>query len=112
MKIVCYSLEEFLINLEDCDAFLGIVFVNRILSPVEGQGREATSLEANFQATTLIRFSDKSEALLECGEMCGMDRHTADGELEGTERMAVLYDRLKKFCDSKGITIKPGLLDI
>lgn len=112
MKISCYSLEEFLANLEDSAAFLGIVFVNRTLSPVEGQGRNATSFEANFQATTLIRFPDGSEALLECGEICGMDRKTADGGNEGSERIAVLYDRLKKFCDSNSITIKPGLLDI
>jgi hypothetical protein len=114
MRITCVVVEDFLENLKDRNIYQKIVYVNRTLIPVEGSinTRNATSLEANFQVSSLIELDDGGLALVICEEECGMDRRTADGGSDGSDRMRELFFIISNYCDANGLVVKPGILDM
>jgi hypothetical protein len=110
MIIRCQSVDDFLANLEGVKVYRGTIHVNRTRDPVNGPKHLATSFDVYFQATTILDFED-GQALLECGEMCGTDRETEDGDMEGTARQNELFTLVYDFCVGNGLEIKPGFID-
>ncbi len=114
MRIQCNNVSEFITNLEGQKVHQNVVFVNRTKhSLTEQPVREATSVEVILQLSAVIQYpGEDGDALVESGESCGIDRHTADGELEGSERYNILLRGLEAVCKERGLTIKPGILGV
>lgn len=113
MRIKCDDVGAFLENLKDEKIHRDMVYVNLNRVPLgEGPPRKATSFDVYFQASAVIEFDkDEGQAIVECGEHCGVDRETSDGGIEGTNKAMELMNMIQTFCRQLGLTIKPGLLD-
>lgn len=114
MRIQCDTVEDFITNLTGAVVLSRTIFVNNAKQSLNDTGsvREATSVEVGIQVSAVIQFDEEGEALVECGETCGIDRLTADGSLAGTERFDFLMRGLQSFCSSNGLSIRPGILGI
>jgi len=112
MRIKCYSVESFLSNLIDQNVFQKTVFVNRSCVPLGNNPRDSVSFDINIQASAVIEYDDGGQALVECGEFCGVDRHTGDGDDGGTRKQIELYEALVNFCSQRDLVVKPGVLDM
>lgn len=111
MIIRCQSLGDFLKNIESGKVFRNTVYMNRTRDPVNGPKNLATSFDVYFQASAVLDFGEDGLAFLECGELCGIDRETADGNMEGTERQKDLTRELELFCEGNGLSLLPGVID-
>jgi len=112
MQVECHSIVDFLANLQGEKIHRKTVFVNRTeISLTDKFARESSSVEVIIQASAIIQFAD-GDSLVMCGELCGIDRKTGDGGLEGTPRFEKLLERLEMFCIDNGLTVKPGILGI
>jgi len=111
MRITTTTIDDFIANLEDANVFRNVVYYERSSRPLNGKTkRDATSFDVFYQTSAVLDFTD-GQALLVCGVNCGTDRHTSDGELEGTEESNRLHEQLKSCCESKGLRLLPGVLD-
>ena len=111
MRIKCSSVEDFIKNLSEGSVFRNAVYEDCNSRPLNGDKHKATSFEIHYSVSTVLLFEDGGQALLECGEVCGIDRHTADGSLDGTVVQQQLQAILKEFCSSKNIRVLPGIID-
>jgi len=114
MRIECHSIEDFLENLRDQTVFQKTVYINKTARSLTDEPvRKSTSVEVIIQASAVIQYDGgEGDALVECGESCGVDRTTGDGDLEGTNTFVILNGQIETFCDQNGLTIKPGILGI
>ncbi len=113
MRITCHSVADFLVVLEGEKVYQKTIYVNKTKRPLNGNTpRDATSFEVVFQASAVIDYSDGGQALVECGEICGIDRESDGGEWDGSEAEASLRDSIQKFCKEQNLTMKPGILDM
>lgn len=106
MRISCFTVDDFILNLKSASVRNGVVYVNRIAEPLNGSKKDATSFDVVFQASAVINEED----IIDCGEYCGVDRYAADGDAEGTSRLELLYDLLCQFCQDNGLTVRPGVI--
>lgn len=112
MKIRCRDLESFLKNLEDGHVHRDTVHVDCYEVPLNGTKYNAVSFQICFAAYAVLIFDNESEALLEVDEECGVDRRTVeDVEMEGSRYQADCLERLRVFCNERGLSIKPGILE-
>lgn len=116
MKISCRTIEEFLTNMpeEAAGLYRGVVYYNRERRPIRGEnysGGEDTSFEVGYQVSAVLNYVDGNQALLEAGEMCGIDRETADGDSGGTDRMNVLHCMVTDYCKARSMKTMPGIID-
>lgn len=112
MIIKCANLDDFITNLVMATPYNGTVYVNRTRTPMGiDNPRKATSFECWFQASTILVFEDGGQALLVCGEHCGIDRKTADASTEGTEEQTRLSEKLLKVCEERSVRLMPGSID-
>ena len=114
MRIECHSISDFLINLDTYPVFNRTIYYNRtIRSLTKDSVRESTSVEIGIQATAVVTYEmEEAQALIECGETCGVDRRTADGRCEGTEVFDNRMEELRAFCQRRGLKLCPGVLGI
>jgi len=114
MRIQCNRVGDFIANLTGQSIHRKTVFINVTKrSLTEQPVREATSVEVFLQLSAVIQYpGDDGDALVESGESCGVDRSTADGELDGSRCCDEQCHLLEQFCDQAGLTIKPGILGI
>jgi hypothetical protein len=106
-------LGDFLANLDGAKVYRSVVHYDRTRVPMgDKHQRDATSFEIFFNASAVLEFDDEGQALLQCGEHCGIDRLTADGGTDGTDRQLVLMERLGEFCNGRSLNLKPGLIDM
>lgn len=114
MKIICYTIEDFLTNLKGGDfrVHRGVVHYNRTSRPMGNcSPKDATSFEVFYQVSAILQFEDGSDSLLEAGELCGIDRTTGDGGPEGTDRQKTLHATVLEFCLFKDLRPMPGVID-
>ena len=112
MRIKCDSVEAFKENMT-ATVHRNTVHVNRsLVSRTTDPVTLSHSVEVMFQASAVVQYDDGSEALVECGVSCGVDLRTADGDDEGSRRWDELYNDIVGFCSDRGLTVKPGVLDI
>ena len=113
MRIECTGLEAFLLNLDGQDVYTKAVHVDRSLRPLNGRTpAEATSHEVIFQASAIVDYEDGGQCLVQCGEICGVDRATDGGVTEGTGAWTRLYNHLSQFCKDRGWRLLPGVIGI
>lgn len=112
MRIQCASLDDFLENLKDVAVHRNVVYVNRTKRFMGNTKTSSNSYEVFFAASAVLVFGDSTEALLEYGETCGVDRGPKDGGPEGTIKQTELYAALSAFCDDRKLMIKPGIIDM
>ncbi len=114
MKIVCNSIEDFLENLQTADAVhRKTVHYNRTSRPAgTSDRRSATSFELFYQVSAVMEFGDGTQALLEAGVNCGIDRKTADGGDDGTVEQKRLHELICDYCSAHGLKAMPGIIDV
>ena len=110
MKIVCSSLDDFLVHLDRGEVYDSTVYLERSRVPINGTSRSATSYEVYFQAAAILNIGE-GQALLELGLCCGIDRETSDGGKEGSEEQEHRKRRLQKYCTDNRLLLLPGKLD-
>lgn len=113
MQIKCSNLDDFITNLRSAaSVYNGVVYVNRTRTPLGVDNpRKATSFECWFQATAILVFDDGGQALLVCGENCGIDRRTSDASTEGSDGQARLTQVLCEACEERHLRVLPGVID-
>lgn len=109
MRIRCESLDDFLANLDGTTVHRNTIHVNRTKRAIN---QDKATLEVTFQASAVLTFQDETEALLECGINCGINRVTANGSTAGTDMQESLYAQLSEYCQARELTIKPGMIDM
>ena len=122
MRVICNSLDDFIENLEkepSENIFRKTVYISRTVNPVDGNKLEAAKFSVNFQASAIVNLFEDDLAetqygqyLLEFGEDCGFDYHDADPETKGSKHCEDLKKRLECCCFSRGLRIRPGILDM
>jgi len=111
MKITTGSVADFLANLEAGTVWQGRIHYERSSRPMNGKSkRDATSFEVYYQLSTVLNIED-GQALVVCGVDCGIDRHTADGEMEGTEQQMRMHEQVEEWCNVHSVRLLPGVLD-
>ena len=111
MRITTHDIGDFLANMEQQTVYGKTVYVDRTVEPLNGTKKDATSWDVVLHATAVLDYEDGGQALLECGIDCGIDRDS-DGETEGTDYLNGLKDAIVDFCNSNGLTVKPGVVDM
>jgi hypothetical protein len=113
MRITTSSVENFLSNVGVADSvFNNVIYTERSRRHLNGKTpRDATSFQVFFQLSAVLNFADGGQALLVCGIDCGVDRTTADGDLEGTARLKELEEQVVGFCTENKLRLLPGVLD-
>jgi hypothetical protein len=109
MLIQTHSLEDFIENLDSAEVYLRQVFVDvtRVAATAD---RHCSSWEIHFQASVVLIFDGSSDAGLQCGINCGVDRTSKPVSMEGSIEANRLRDLLSEHCSLKGLTVKPGIL--
>lgn len=113
MKITTTTVDSFLNNIASAESvFNDTVYIERSRRNLNGKNmREATSFQVFFQLSAVLIFSGGGQALLVCGVDCGVDRTTADGDMEGTARLKELEEQVIRFCTEHKLNLLPGVLD-
>jgi len=73
---------------------------------------EATSWSIVIQISAVLEYDSGGEALVECGESCGIDRLSQPVSTEGPDQLKKYTDRLREFCKARNLLVKPGLLEL
>lgn len=115
MRITCTSIDDFITNLKSGTIWENRVYYERSRRVLNGKTmRDATSFQVFYQTSAVLEVGG-GQALLVCGVDCGIDRTTADGDLEGTIEQDFLHRKLEKYCsdNERGVRIAlmPGVLD-
>jgi len=116
MKVNCGSLTDFLANLQglsDNEIFRKTVWVQVDFVPLDGKTPgESARTKVEFMAVALADHS-QGQYLIEFGLDCGVDyREGGEPELNGTKRADLEEGNLEVYCEERGLTLLPGLLDV
>jgi hypothetical protein len=109
MRITCTLLSDFLENIQAANVYQMIVYVDKTSGFLND---ECTSVEVGIRASAVLQYDDGGQALLEVAETCGIDRHTADGGLDGTKMQTEMMNMLYQKCETLGLRVRPGTLDL
>lgn len=106
MKISCFTLDDFLKNLDEGQVHRSVVHAGRVLS------KEGISTSVVLQCSAIVTYPDETHALVECGVFCGTDVHASDGTNEGSERFDDLHSELVEYAEKRGYRVLPGIIDM
>ena len=115
MRVVCNSIDEFLLDLETHNN--GCLHQNAIRcsvskNPVDGNKRDAVRFAVNIQFSAIIMNGPEDQYLLEAGEDCGFDYKDTTQEYIGTEEADRLKSKLESVCKRRGWVIRPGIIEL
>lgn len=111
MRITTTTVNDFLAVIEAGKVWQNRIHFERSRRPLNGKTKQdATSFEVVYQLSAVAEIGD-GQALVQCGVVCGVDRLTADGELEGTEELAKLHALVEGWCKASSALLLPGVLD-
>ena len=113
MRITTTTVDSFLANVSSAESvFNDVIYTERSRRHLNGKTpRDATSFQVLFQLSAVLNFTDGGQALLVCGIDCGVDRTTADGDMEGTARLKELEEQVIAFCTENKLKLLSGVLD-
>jgi hypothetical protein len=113
MRVTCERIEDFIFNLDaEPNIAQNVVRVTVSKRPMDGENkREASRFEVVLQASAVVNI-DEGQYLLELGEWCGIDYMDQEQEWKGSETADLKYDALRACCNRKGLTIRPGVIDL
>lgn len=111
MRIEVNSLDDFLENFKSAANVLGRrVYFRRHAVAINGtSNRNATSFDLYLQLTTVLIFTDESDALLACSHYCGVDRKTADDDGLAKMEYQKAKQQIELFCNAADCSLIPGL---
>lgn len=117
MRITTKNLTDFLANLAGRDVFADTVYVDCLEHALNGTSPQtASSWDVYFQVCAIVslqgRDGDIGQALVACGEYCGVYSTTRNGTSEGRDRYHERRVELTKYCDEHGLRVQPGQLEI
>lgn len=113
MRVSCFTLEDFLENLETTQAvFDDTVRFSIIRRPVDKEGRNALKFLVVAQASVVVQ-CETAEYILELGLDCGFDYNDSDPETPGSDRAKEIRSAIEFKLKSMGKTwvLKPGVID-
>ena len=64
-----------------------------------------------LQASSIIEYASGGQALVRVGVDCGINRKS-EGETEGSDEQAQGVRQIADFCDSNGLELLPGMIDL
>ena len=112
MRILCYTVDDFIKNIEGAKLYDSVVWSNITSNPLDDNKQKAVKFEVCYQASTVKKFEEGGECLVELGIDCGIDYHDSTQDFGGTEKAYQSRDLLKKFCDVNRLKLLPGILDM
>jgi hypothetical protein len=111
VRITTTTVNDFLANLEAGEVWEKRIYFERSSRPLNGRTKQdATSFEVHLQLSAVVAVGE-GQALLACGTVCGVDRLSGDGGLEGTTEQERLLELVKGWCGASGVRMLPGVLD-
>ena len=113
MKVICASVDDFLSNLSlagDGNVFNSAVWIDVSSAPTDKDGK-GTRTRVVIQAAAVVIMSDEREYLLVLGQFCGNDYHDSSQEFKGSLAAEESRKRIVLFCDSAGLTVRPGMVE-
>lgn len=113
MQISCHTVDEFLENItEDVTLVENTIWSSITKNPIDGNKRNASQFDVNFQASAVLVFKDGGESLLELGIDCGKDYHDTSQDYAGTEEAEEHKGLIQKFCDGRSMLLRPGIVSM
>lgn len=116
MRVVCSDLDAFLLNLQHeppSNIFQHAVHVSTTSRPLDSSDkRKAVKFAITFQASAIINLDDGGQYMIDYGEDCGVDYRDDSQELVGSDYAAKLRAKLVEFCDDRGLSIRPGIVEL
>jgi len=109
MKIVCQTVQEFIDNVRNNEIFEATVWASISSNFMDKDDVKAL---VYFQASAIIVYPEAGQALVELGVECGTDYNDVTNDHGGTKKAETLRQELKDYCDSNGLTMKPGTLNL
>lgn len=110
MRIKCSTIADFLQNLDSYPIFNKVVYADRTRRRIDPRG---FSYEVIYQASAVLELGEgEGQALLQVGTLCGVDRETEDGGIEGTAQQTKYHDELIRFCEVRELKLLPGMIDM
>ena len=111
MRICCQSVENFIANIDGSPLVDTCVWAQVTRNPI-GEDSHSTKYIVHFQASAVKSFVDGGEALVEMGVECGFDYCDNSQDYAGSEKAAEYRDMLVKYCEERGLIVRPGKLDM
>ena len=115
MRVTCGTIDEFIENLKALPhgaVFQKVIYVSRTRNSIDGTARNGVRFSVVLQASAVVDLGDDGQYLLEAGEDCGIDYEDSTQERKGTERASELRQKIKRHCESHGIDVRPGIVDM
>jgi len=112
MKVQCTDIKDFLDNIiadGPSNVDRKVIYVNiekRQVGDIEV--KKQISLQCYAAINVVI---DNSYYILYMESDCGIDYTDASACFDGTRKATLIKDRVEKFCEENGLTIRPGKLD-
>ena len=121
MQIKCSRMTDFMANLEDRPVRHETIYVDRTRTQ-ESDVEYMVTIHASavvlvdFAGDDATKLHDAGDVIGEevfvlAGEECGMDIEAGNGGNEGTKKGDKLIEELEKYAESRGLQVKPGILD-
>jgi hypothetical protein len=119
MIVTCVNMQEFLTDLEyqirdsgtDC-IVQKCVRVSVGSRPAGEDDTNPVRFVVGLQASAVVSMKEGGEYLLQMGVECGMDYRDASNELDGTKEATKQRKLLEDFCKSKGLMVRPGVVQV
>lgn len=112
MRVVCHTVEEFLVSLlaEGSEhVFQKVVRVSTNRRPLD---TDLVKWQVNFQVSTVIDLGEDGQYLLEAGEDCGTDYEETEPESNGMDKANSLRNQVGRCCVEMGLRLLPGIIDL
>ncbi len=108
MKISCDHYDDFIENIKGNALYGNLVYASRVFEILDEYSRVCNVI---MQLSCVLCYADGAQSLLQCGFVCGRDR-PGEENFEGSEAFQSYKEKLKRFCEERGFSLKPGTLDI
>lgn len=109
MRIECYTISDFIINLETyVKSMGGKVFNKTVYWSFSRRSISTLMYNVIVQASAVIELEDTSQFILEAGQDCGEDNEAVNGIKSGSILAASMKNNLRDVCSVIGVILLPG----
>jgi hypothetical protein len=106
MRVATKTIEDFIENLGTSDVFDSAVYVDVLRNTVN----DGATYHVTLQAAAVMRTKGDEEFLLQLGCNCGIDDETKFGHPDGSKHASEIKHKLKEYCETRGLELRPGIL--
>ena len=113
MRVVCYSVADFLTNLAEEPVKYVLQQTVHISTTYRNLGESSAGLikQVTVHATAVVELPNGGEYLLDYGEDCGKDYHDGEKDLARTKKAEEISFRIIEACDDVGLKVRPGIIE-